>query len=148
MGTDSSMSDAAATNTAKWPLAIGIVSIIYGLLFGLLYVRPPVAEASWVWPLINTAVSVCFAGGGVGVLLCKRWGVSSLLLGSYVVLAKLIYSLVTIFVFMGGAPPVFALLAIMTMMIPTAAWPVFLVIWLHRESVKRYISTHWTEKAV
>ena len=147
MDTDSSMSDAAATNTAKWPLAIGIVSIIYGLLFGLLYVRPPVAEASWVWPLINIAVSVCFWGGGVGVLLCKRWGVSSLLLGSYIVLAKLIYSLVTIFVFMGGAPPVFALLAIMTMMTPTAAWPVFLLIWLHRESVKRYISTHWTENA-
>jgi hypothetical protein len=142
------MSQASPTETAKWPLPIGIVSLLYGLLFGLLYVRPPAAGAIWVWPLMNIAISVCFACGGVGVLLCRRWGVSSLLLGSYIVLAKLIYSLVTIFVFMGGAPPVFALVAITTMMIPTAAWPVFLVIWLRRESVKRYISTHWTENAI
>ena len=141
------MSEASPTKTAKWPLPIGIVSLVYGLLFGLLYVRAPAAEATWVSPLINIAVSACFLGGGVGVLLCKRWGVWLLLLGSYIVVAKLIYSLVTIFVFMGGAPPVFALLAIMTMMTPTAAWPVFLLIWLHRESVKRYISTHWTENA-
>jgi hypothetical protein len=142
------MSEASPTETAKWPLPIGIVSLVYGLLFGLLYVRPPAAEATWVWPLINIAISVCFSCGGVGVVLCKRWAVSLLLLGSYIVLAKLIYSLVTIVVFMGGAPPIFALLAIMTMMLPTAAWPVFLLIWLRRESVKRYISSHWTENAI
>ena len=142
------MGEASPTKPAKWPLPIGIVSLMYGLLFGALYVRPPAPDTSWVSPLINTAIAVCFSGGGVGVLVCKRWGVSSLLLGSYMMLAKLIHSLATICVFMGGVPPIFALLAIMTMVIPTAAWPVFLVIWLRREPVKRYISNHWTEKTI
>ena len=148
MDTDSSMSQASPTKTAKWPLRIGIVSVMYGLLFGLVYVRPPAADASWVWPLINITIAVCFSGGAVGVLACKRWGVSSLLLGSYIVLPLLIYWLATIFEIMGGVPPIFALLAIMTMMIPTAAWPVFLVIWLRREPVRRYISDHWIENTI
>ncbi len=142
------MSEASTTTTARWPLPIGIVSVIYGLLFGLYYVRPAAADVSWVWPMINVAITVCFLGGGVGVLLCKRSGVSSLLLGSYIVLAQLIYMLAMIFEIMGGVPPFFALLAIMTMMVPTAAWPVFLVIWLRREPVKRYIANHWMENTI
>jgi hypothetical protein len=141
------MTEASQTPNAKWPLLIGVVSLIYGLLFGVMYVRPPAPEASWLFAFINTAIAVVFSAGGVGVILRARWGVSCLLYGSYVMLAKLAYSLITIFAFMGGTPPMFALLAILTMMVLTAAWPVFLIIWLRKDSVKQHINQQWTRNA-
>lgn len=142
------MTEPSQTQRAKWPLPIGIVSLIYALLFALMYLRPPSAEGSWLSPLVNVVISLCFLTGGLGVVLRTQWGVSSLLYGSYIALAKLVYSLVTVFAFMGGAPPIFAILGIMTMMIPTAAWPVFLVFWLRRDSVKQYVNEQWVKNAM
>ena len=142
------MSDASHSQIAKWPLPIGVVSLVYALLYGLMYVRPQTFKASTVSALINVLIVLCFSGGAVGVFLRKPWGISSLVYGSYILLATMVYSLVTIFVFFGGVPPIFALLAILTMMSVSSAWPIFLVIWLRRASVRQYVEHHWAQNPI
>src|SRR3990172_27035 len=138
----SPMPDASPSQTAKWPLPIGVVSLVYGLLYGLMYVRPQTFEARTLSALINVLIALCFSGGAIGVFMRKPWGIASLLYGSYILLATMVYSIVTIFVFMGGVPPFFALLAFLTLLSLTSAWPIFLVIWLRRASVRQYVENH------
>jgi hypothetical protein len=145
------MPDTSPSQIAKWPLPIGAVSFVDGLLFGLATVRPQTFETSTLSALINVLIALCFSGGAIGVFLRKPWGISSLLCGSYIQLASQVYMLVTIFVFMGGVPPIFALLAIMVMSSLYSVWPVwpvFLVIWLRRTSVKQYLEQHWSQSAI
>jgi len=118
----------------RWPLAIGVVSFLYGLAYGLMFVRPQSLAARPTWAVINVVIAICFLAGGIGVVLRKPWATTSLLSGSYLVFTQAVYSFVMVCLFIGGAPPIFVLLGMFTMMTVAAAWPIFLIIWLRRRS--------------
>jgi hypothetical protein len=128
------MTQESPSRSVKWPLAIGGVSLLYGLIYGLVYVHPQSFASSKWSAMINVVIPTCFSAGGIGVVLRKPWGVTSLLWGSYLVFANAVYSFLVVCGFLGGVPPLFVLLGMLTLLSVLSAWPVFLVIWLRRRS--------------
>jgi len=128
----------------KWPTVICALSVIYVLLYAALYVRPPQPEASPFPVIQNLGICLLLLSGGIGVGLRRRWAVSLLVIGSAFVFATAAFSLFSIFVAMGGVPPIIGLLGILTFMLPTVAWPGFLIVWFSRNSTKGVIRDQWT----
>ena len=85
----------------RWPLAIGVVSFLYGLAYGLMFVRPQSLAARPTWAVINVVIAICFLAGGIGVVLRKPWATTSLLSGSYLVFTQAVYSFVMVCLFIG-----------------------------------------------
>jgi hypothetical protein len=127
----------------KWPTVICAFSVIYVLLYAAVYVRPPQPEAS-LFPVIRSlGICLLLLSGGIGVGLRRRWAVSLLVIGSAFILATAAFSLFSIFVAVGGVPPIIALVGILTFMLPTVAWPGFLIVWFSRSSTKSVIQEQW-----
>ena len=137
------MSTETTPQKNKWPSVVCLVSVIYVLAYAALYVRPPQPDASF-FPLIrSTGICLLLLFGSIGVGLRRRWAVSPILIGSVLVLGTAAFSLFSIIVAMGGMPPIIALLGILTFMLPTIAWPGFLVVWFSRRTTKSIIQEQW-----
>ncbi len=113
----------------KWPTILGILSILYTMLYGLLYLRPS-GNAMQFIRLWNMTVVVAMFLGAVGLVTRRSWATGVVRFASWLAIAQAAYALVTVYAFMGGPPPVFAALGMLTAMLPVVAWPLFLVIWL------------------
>ena len=75
--------------------------------------------------------------GAIGLILYKEWGRKTLLLCSWVAVSQCVYSFITVLVGMGGFPPLFAMLGILTAMLIYHGWPVFLLVWLSKFSISQ-----------
>ena len=127
------MNDLKSTRQ-KWPTILASVSILYAVLYGLMYLRPtenPMHIAS-LW---NMAIVASMFLGAVGLFIRKSWATPTLQFASWLAIAQAAYALVNICVFMGGFPPVFVVLGMLTAMLPGIAWPIFLLIWLSRNKL-------------
>jgi hypothetical protein len=129
---------------AKWPTVIGALSVIYMLLYATLYVRPP-EDGGNLFPILqNIGICLLLVSGGIGVGLRRKWGVLLLLIGSVLVLSAAAFSLFLIIMALGASAPIFVLLGVVTLMLPTIAWPGFLIYWFSRSSTRSAIQEQWT----
>jgi hypothetical protein len=136
------MKPALHTPRSRWPLPVGLVSILYGLAFGGFSVAQH-WHAITGRDLMQVALSAWILAGGIGVLLRQSWGRVALLSGAYLLLAEL--TLVLCVVVMATAynwsqqPDVLQSAYFVAVPFALAAWPVFLVIWLWRKPIREEI---------
>jgi hypothetical protein len=118
----------------KWPTVLASVSLLYAVLYGLMYLRSTgnAGQLAHPWGLAIVAAMLI---GAAGLFIRKSWATRALQLGSWFALAQTAYALLTVCAFMGGPPPMFVLLGMLTVMLPIVAWPAFLLIWLWRHSL-------------
>jgi hypothetical protein len=138
------MSTDTSPQRAKWPTVICVLSVIYTILYAALYVRPPRPDAGILMSLGSLIICLLLLSGSTGIGLRRKWAVPLLFIGSVFVLMTVAVSLFSIVVAMGGTPPIIALLGMLTFMLPTLAWPIFLIFWFSRSSTKRNIQDQWT----
>jgi hypothetical protein len=133
------MSTDTSPNKAKWPTVICVICLIYVFLYGLLYVRPPKPEAS-LFPIIQS-IGICLLlfVGAIGVGLRRKWAAWFLVASSVLIVARVAFSFISIIVAMSGIPPIITLISILVFMLPTLAWPVFIIYWFSRSSTKSII---------
>jgi hypothetical protein len=119
----------------KWPSVVASLSVLYAVLFCIMYLRLMGIANKFVYLLWNMAIVASMLLGAVGLFIRKSWATRTLQVASWLAIIQCLYSLFRIFGYMGGLPPSFVMLGILTMMAPTIAWPVFLVIWLSKHKL-------------
>jgi hypothetical protein len=140
------MTSAPPAPRSRWPLPVGVVSILYGLAYGGLSVAQHWHSITGR-DLMQVALSAWILAGGIGVLLRQSWGRVALLSGAYLLLAEL--TLVLCVVVMATAynwsqqPDVLQSAYFVAVPFALAAWPVFLVIWLWRKPIREEIQNDW-----
>ncbi|MCK4905090.1 hypothetical protein KAS42_02435 [bacterium] len=117
----------------KWPLVIGVFTLLYGLFLCLFY--HPSENATILSIICNIGVIVFMICGAIGIILHRSWGSRVLVLGSWLYVLEGISTIFVVVDFMGGPPPIFVILGILTTMIPLYGWPVFLLIWFARHKL-------------
>jgi hypothetical protein len=143
------MDRASESQAGRWPLPVGVASFLYGVLYGSLYAGPQSFQKLTVWAAMEAAIAVALLIGGIGLIQHRPWSRYSLLLGSYLVLGKLLcllgflaFALST----SSGTPAEIRALVIVPVIV--SVWPMFLVIWLWRPAIRSHIRVNWTREAV
>jgi hypothetical protein len=73
--------------------------------------------------------------GALGLPFYKPWAPKVLFLGSVLSVIQGAHALTIVISSMGGIPPFFFFLGMLTSMIPVNGWPVFLLFWLYRHKL-------------
>ncbi len=133
------MSNEKSNKVSKWPMIVSMVTIIYAVLYGLKHLRPA-ENVPFITHVNNIAIIVLMFIGAIGLYARRIWGVRMLVFGSWLAVLRAVYLLFLIIDVMGGAPPVFFLLGVLTAMLPIVGWPVFLLIWLSRNKIPSQIA--------
>jgi len=140
------MTSAAPAPRSRWPVPVGTISILYGLVYGGLAVAQHLHSLT-AREVMQAALSAWILAGGIGVLLRQSWGRVALLSGAYLLLAEL--TLVLCVVVMATAynwslqPDVLQSAYFVAVPLALAAWPAFLVIWLWRKPIRDEIQNCW-----
>ena len=127
----------------KWPVVISICTFLYALLFAFFFLRSSSPETSLLYQVWKISICAFMLVGAVGLTLRKRWGVVASQIGAALVVAKSVHNIIIVFQFMGGPPPIFAVLGMLTVMLPMVAWPIFLLVWFNCKRVKSVINSEF-----
>lgn len=133
------MSNEKSNKVLKWSMIVSMVTIIYAVLYGLKYLRPA-ENIPFITRINNITIIVLMFIGAIGLYARRIWGVKMLVFGSWLAVLRVVYTLFLIIDGMGGAPPAFFLLGVLTAMLPIVGWPVFLLIWLSRNKIPSQIA--------
>ena len=133
---------------ARWPFPIGVVSFVYGIFYGSLYAGPQSFEKLTVWAALEAVIAVSILIGGIGLIQHRFWSRYALLLGSYLVLGKLFCLVCFLAVASAYSSGVSAKMEFLLVPLIISVWPLFLVIWLWRPTIRNYIRVNWTRRAV
>ena len=131
---------------SRWPVPVGVISILYGLAYAGFSVAPHLFSLS-ARDMMQVALATWVLAGGVGVLLRQTWGRVALLSGAYLLLGEL--ALVLCVVVMATAytwsqqPEFLQSVRLFAITIALAAWPLFLVVWLWRKPIRDEIRNEW-----
>ncbi len=127
------MSDPAGHAKPKWPIVIGILSLLYGAARCVFY--HPSADATAISVFFNVGVMATMLGGGLALTLRRLWSIRILVLGSWLGVLHVVHTLITVFATLGGPPTIPLMLGILTLMVPLHGWPVFLLLWFRRHTL-------------
>ncbi len=133
------MNDTALQPKPKWPVVIAIISFLY-VTFRCLLFRPSL-NSTLISIVLGYAIIASMFCGAFGLAYRRSWGRKVLVLGSWLAISQGAHSLITVISFIGGIPPIFTMLGMLTLMIALCGWPVFLLFWFRRHRLTDYIST-------
>ena len=139
------MTSAPPAPGSRWPLPVGLVSIVYGLAYGGLSVTQHWHSITGR-DLMQVALSAWILAGGIGVFLRQSWGRVALLSGAYLLLAELCLVLCVVLMataFNWSQQPVHQSAFFVAVPIVLGAWPLFLVIWPWRKPIRDEIRNDW-----
>ncbi len=119
------MNDTALQPKPKWPVVIAIISFLY-VTFRCLLFRPSL-NSTLISIVLGYAIIASMFCGAFGLAYRRSWGRKVLVLGSWLAISQGAHSLITVISFIGGIPPIFTMLGMLTLMIALCGWPVFLL---------------------
>ena len=131
----------------RWPTVISTVTFFYASLYLVLYFQPQRSDTV-PWPsLPNLIAASLLLLGAVGAVLRRRWTVVCLVSGAALVL---LVCTVNLGIFLGimhfdygrtlGIVP---LSALFIGLFPAISWPIFLIVWFSRRSIKTIVRSLW-----
>lgn len=142
------MAHASESSGLRWPVFVGGVSFLYGIFYGSLYAGPQSFEKLTMWAAMEAVIAVSILLGGLGLIQHRSWGRYALLLGSYLVLGKLFCLVCFLAVASAYSSGASAKMEFLLVPLIVSAWPLFLVIWMWRPTIRNYIRVNWTRRAV
>jgi hypothetical protein len=142
------MAHASDSSGPRWPVIVGVVSFLYGVLYGSLYAGPQSFQMLTVWAAMETAIALSILIGGLALIQHRSWSRHALLLGSYLVLGKLFCLVCFLAVASAYSSGASAKTEFLLVPLIISAWPLFQVIWLWRPTIRNYIRVNWTRGAV
>ena len=120
-----------------WPGVIGIFTVMYLIFYGMLSIS---AQSAMI---VRALAALAMIGGLVGMAFRKKHAATLLVAGSAVVIVFSLYRFITkVISAMSEAGAAGWIVGCILMMI-LLFWPVFLILWFRRESVKEYIQENW-----
>jgi hypothetical protein len=129
------------------PTVISTVTFFYASLYLVLYFQPQRSETV-PWPsLPNLIAASLLLLGAVGAVLRRRWTVVCLVSGAVLVLLVCIVNL-GLFLGMihfgyGRTLGIVPLSALFIGLFPAISWPIFLIAWFSRRSIKTIVQSLW-----
>ncbi len=126
--TGTGMNRAGAKHRWNWPLFIALLSFIYAILYGIIYLHLSQSAdmVAKVWSIVIIAAMVA---GALCLVLRMALAGKILAVGSGLVLARAIYNILFL-VFSPQAPAIASvIIGVLVVLIPTLVWPVLLLMW-------------------
>jgi hypothetical protein len=130
-----------------WPTVISMGTFFYASLYLVLYFQPQRSETV-PWPsLPNLIAASLLLLGAVGAVLRRRWTVVCLVSGAALVLLVCIVNLGLFLGVMhfdhGRTLGIVPLSALFIGLFPAISWPIFLIVWFSRRSIKTIVRSLW-----
>ena len=121
---------------AVWPVVIAIISFVYVVFYAILTVR----NLSQYWRISGC---VFLLGGVAGIALKRKIGAKLIWIGSGVIVVHTIYRFVSALPSISSDMPAVVFVIMWIFMLFVLFWPLFLIVWFLRRSVREYVERQW-----
>ena len=119
-----------------WHIVIATISVVYAILYALITIR----SLPNTWKIAGCAL---IAGGALGIVLKRKAGPKLAWGGSSILIVGTVYRFFKGFSSQVGPVPVVVVVAMSIFLFILIAWPLFLVIWFLRQSIREHVNQEW-----
>ena len=137
VSTDANLHQNSVRKEVVWPIVITIISLIYAVLYVLVSIR----NLFTPWRI---AICILLFGGISGIALKKKFGVALLLTGSFGLILRIAYNIISTIITMDEPLTIPGIVVLVVIGCVFIGWPVFLIIWFLRRPIRTHVKNEWT----